>query len=53
MKNRVTADDEQTACYVENASEIKQLGWLPFIDAIRTFLRQSDAELMFKLPPQD
>jgi hypothetical protein len=49
MKRQVEADNSQTACYAGNALKSKDLGWLPFIDAIRTFLR-SEPELILKLP---
>jgi hypothetical protein len=52
MKMRAGAGDGQTTCCVENTLKMKDLDWLPFIDAIRTFLR-SEPELMFKLPSLD
>jgi hypothetical protein len=49
MKTQLRVHDGQRACHVTSALKMKELVWLPFIDAIRTFLR-SEPELTFKLP---
>ena len=52
MKARELGMTRAAARFLIHALKMKGFGWLPFIDAIRTFLRnpRSEAELAFELP---